>query len=85
MDVKTLATNLENQCIQLNILAANISNLASSIAVESGKSEYNIDVIKSFVASADIQMTALDSQKIVVQGILDALSGSSKKSSKSSS
>ena len=85
MDVKTLATNLSNQSAQLSNICLNLDNLASFILSEANKDEYNMDIIKSYVGSADIQMTALDSQKFIVQGLLDSLAGNVKKTSKSSS
>ena len=85
MDVKILAINLGNQAAQLNATTMNLLNLSSLISSEAGKDDYNMDIIKSYVASADIQMVALDSQKFIVQGILDSLAGNTKKTSKSSS
>lgn len=85
MDVKTLATNLSNQSAQLSNVCMNLDNLASFILSEAIKEEPNLDIIKSYVGSADIQMTALDSQKFIVQGLLDSLAGNVKKTSKSSS
>lgn len=73
MDIKTICENLNNQANQLSNIVSNITSLSYSIQLESNKDAYNIDIIKSYVAAADIQMTAMDSQKFIVQGLLDSL------------
>ena len=73
MDLETLTQTLNIQVSQLSAIVMNLSNMCNDMNNEVHSQTPSVDIVHSIVASADIQMTGMTAQTVIVQGILDQL------------
>lgn len=77
MDIKTMVAILNQQVLQMTVIAGTIQNQASdalSIINAENSIADPVEQIKTLMAAMNIQMTAINSQNVIIQQWIDRIS-----------